>query len=146
MNDKDQNSVLRKRIRINSEREIQTDVHGQLLLVFFCAFLTVLLSTTSCSAQVAERDYTYKFTIEGIKDRRSAKQLVFDFDGWNVVRDVDYFDACRCFKLTTYLPLDYNSLATFLRARSIAIPEKIEADDGSLLIKPSISSKEYMTE
>lgn len=83
--------------------------------------------------QIPEDGLVYKFVVDGISDRPSAKPLQLALMEQASVTGCVFIDECDCFKLSTDAPIRYGMLAEVLSAAGHALVGEVLVSDGTVL-------------
>ena len=102
--------------------------------------LTGLLLSCVAYAQEQEGDRVYRFTVQGITERESAKPVQYAMIDQGFVHMCEFIAECGCFKMAVPAPLTYAELENLLITSGFVLTGPVHVSDGSVLI-PSSSTE-----
>lgn len=110
-----------------------------MLCVFESSIAQSSASKSVSSLSTEATGITYKFTIVGVVTQAEADEVLELLLGNPVVASCKYFDEARCFKLTVYETLTYQSLANVLLEKNLVLSENVYLSDETILsAKPNL--------
>lgn len=109
--------------------------HGWEQAVHRClAMATVVLCLCAAAlAQEQEGDLVYRFTVQGVADRETAKPVQHAMLEHVSVHACEYLQECQCFKMATPAALTYGQLRAMLMATGFVLTGTVTVSDGTVL-------------